>query len=106
MATIAVSNHTFFVRERGEGPVALFVHGFPLDSTMWLEQIDRLSDVRRCIAPDLRGFGHSAPSLRPALTMEDHADDLVSLVDALDVEQVDLVGFSMGGYVAVSYTHL
>jgi len=103
MATIAVSNHTFFVRERGEGPVALFVHGFPLDSTMWLEQIDRLSDVRRCIAPDLRGFGHSAPSLRPALTMEDHADDLVSLVDALDVEQVDLVGFSMGGYVALAF---
>jgi len=103
MSTIAVNSHQFFLRERGRGPVALFVHGFPLDSTMWLEQVDRLSDVRRCIAPDLRGFGASVPTLRTALTMEDHADDLAGILDALDVERVDLIGLSMGGYIALAF---
>lgn len=103
MSEITVNEHDFFYRERGSGPVALFVHGFPLDSTMWVEQLDALSDIRRCIAPDLRGFGRSAPSVRPVLTMEDHADDLAALLDALSVEQVDLVGLSMGGYVALAF---
>jgi len=103
MATITVNHHQFFTRERGRGPVALFVHGFPLDSTMWLEQTERLSDVRRCIVPDLRGFGSSAPSLRTVLTMEEHADDLVGIIDVLGIERVDLVGLSMGGYVALAF---
>lgn len=103
MAHITIDDHEFFYREQGHGPVALFVHGFPLDSTMWLEQIDALSDIRRCIAPDLRGFGRSTPSVRPILSMDDLADDLVSLLDAVDVEQVDLVGLSMGGYVALAF---
>ncbi|MEA2024147.1 MAG: alpha/beta hydrolase [Actinomycetota bacterium] len=103
MPEITINGHEVFYREQGSGSVALFVHGFPLDSTMWLEQLDALSDVRRCIAPDLRGFGRSAPSVRPVLTMEDHAFDLVALIDALGVERVDLIGLSMGGYVALAF---
>ncbi len=103
MPRITVDGHGFFYREQGTGSVALFVHGFPLDSTMWLEQIQMLSDVRRCIAPDLRGFGCSSPSTRPVLSMEDHADDLAALLDALGVDQVDLVGLSMGGYIALAF---
>ena len=102
MPRLTVNDHDLFFREQGTGSVALFIHGFPLDSTMWLEQIQMLSDARRCIAPDLRGFGRSAPSTRSILSMEDHADDLVALLDALGVEQVDLVGLSMGGYVALA----
>lgn len=103
MSYTTVNSHSIFSHERGSGPVALFVHGFPLDSTMWSEQVEALADVRRCIAPDLRGFGNSAPSLRPVLTMESHADDLAALMDALDVERVDLVGLSMGGYIALAF---
>ena len=44
-------------REQGSGPLALFVHGFPLDGTMWLDQLAALADLRRCVAIDLRGFG-------------------------------------------------
>lgn len=102
MHDIAIDGHTFRYRERGDGPTALFVHGFPLDSTMWLEQLAALSGVRRCVAPDLRGFGRSTPTTRDVLAMEDHADDLIAMLDALDVDRVDLVGFSMGGYVALS----
>ncbi|MEN8114512.1 MAG: alpha/beta hydrolase [Actinomycetota bacterium] len=103
MAEITGNDHTFFYREQGSGDVALFVHGFPIDSTMWLEQIDDLSDIRRCIAPDLRGFGRSAPSTRPVLTMEEHADDLAAMLDAWGIETVDLVGLSMGGYIALAF---
>lgn len=103
MPHITVNDHEFFYREQGSGSVALFVHGFPLDSTMWLEQIQMLAGTRWCIAPDLRGFGRSSPSIRSVLSMEDHADDLVALLDALAIEQVDLVGLSMGGYIALAF---
>lgn len=102
MHEINANQHTFSYRVRGSGAVALFIHGFPLDSTMWLEQLDGLADIRRCIAPDLRGFGRSAPTTRGVLSMDDHADDLIAFLDALDIDQVDLVGLSMGGYVALA----
>jgi pimeloyl-ACP methyl ester carboxylesterase len=89
-------------RERGSGPLALFVHGYPLDSTLWLEQLEDLADLRRCVAPDLRGFGLSEPSCLPALTMERHADDLADLLDRLGAQAADVVGLSMGGYVALA----
>jgi 3-oxoadipate enol-lactonase len=90
--------------ETGDGPVALFIHGFPFDSTMWKELTEDLAGLRRCIAVDLRGFGDSDRSTRQALTMEDHADDLaVFLKKASVVADVDVVGLSMGGYVALAF---
>jgi 3-oxoadipate enol-lactonase len=94
------------IRQRGTGPVALFVHGFPLDSTLWLEQIAALSDLRRCIAPDLRGFGRSSPVTGAPLLMEDHAADLAAVLDLVSAEQADIIGLSMGGYVALAFAEL
>lgn len=106
MYHVTTNNHTFSYREQGSGPVALLVHGFPLDSTMWLDQIADLSDIRRCIAPDLRGFGGSAPTTESDLSMERHASDMLAFIDALEIDHVDLVGFSMGGYVALAFAEL
>ena len=103
MHYVTANNHTFSYREQGSGPVALFVHGFPLDSTMWLDQIADLSDIRRCVAPDLRGFGGSTPTTEADLSMERHANDMVAFLDALEIDRVDLVGFSMGGYIALAF---
>ena len=103
MNHVTVNGHTFSYREQGGGSVAVFLHGFPLDSTMWLEQLAALSDLRRCIAPDLRGFGGSAPTTERDLSMERHAGDLLAILDALEVTRVDLVGFSMGGYIALAF---
>ena len=84
----------------GEGPVLLFVHGFPLDHSMWDAQRAAFAATHRVIVPDLRGFGQS--DVTPGtVTMERLADDLSLLLEALDVEgPVVLCGLSMGGYVA------
>ena len=87
------------VEERGRGRPLLLVHGFPLDHTMWNEQLTTLSDGCRVIAADLRGFGHSDRGDEP-LTMDLFADDLNSLLDALQIDTpVTFCGLSMGGYV-------
>lgn len=89
------------VEVQGEGPAILFVHGYPLDRTIWREQIDALDGYRR-IAPDLRGMGQSdAPDL--GYGMELYAADLAALLDALGVDDVVLCGLSMGGYIAFEF---
>src|ERR1700741_4228246 len=45
--------------ELGSGPGALFLHGFPLNSYQWRGVLPRLASLRRCIAPDFLGLGHS-----------------------------------------------
>jgi 3-oxoadipate enol-lactonase len=84
-----------------DGPAVLLVHGFPFDRRMWRFQVNTLATAGlRVIAPDLRGFGSSdGPS---PTTMEGHAKDLLSLLDRMRVPKVTLVGFSMGGYVALA----
>lgn len=89
--------------EQGErtAEALVFLHGFPLDHTMWQYQLSALGAHYRCIAPDLRGFGSSplAPEGNP-WAMDDLADDVVALLDKLGIEQATFCGLSMGGYVA------
>ena len=106
MPYIQLNSGRFHYRERGSGPLAVFVHGFPLDSTMWLDQFDALGNVRRCVALDLAGSGLSDPIGVEALTMERHAGDVADLVEALGEEQADIVALSMGGYVALALWEL
>lgn len=87
------------VLDEGEGPPLLFVHGFPLNHTMWNAQIEAFAGTHRVIAPDLRGFGESDVA-DGTVSMEQYADDLNTLLDALDVDEpVVYCGLSMGGYI-------
>src|SRR5215212_2179585 len=89
------------VEVRGEGPAVLFVHGYPLDRTMWRAQLDGLAGYQR-VAPDLRGMGQSdAPDLGYGMNI--YAADLVALLDALGIDEVVLCGLSMGGYIAFEF---
>jgi 3-oxoadipate enol-lactonase len=88
---------------RGQGMPILLVHGFPLEHSMWDAQIAGLSRRWRVIAPDLPGFGGSQARGGVA-TMEQMADDLLALLDALEIsEPVVLCGLSMGGYIAFQF---
>src|SRR5438876_2958689 len=100
MSMIKCGNINLNVVERGAGVPLLLVHGYPLDHSMWQAQIDALLDICRVIAPDLRGFGGSDVTLG-TLTMEQMADDLAALLNALKInERITFCGLSMGGYVA------
>ncbi len=100
---VRAGNFEVNVTERGQGMSVLLVHGFPLDHSMWNAQIERLSQRWRVIAPDLRGFGGSQVS-SGMVTMEQMADDLAALLEALAIrEPVVVCGLSMGGYVAFQF---
>ena len=101
MPLIDIPGARLNVVDAGQGPPLLFVHGFPLNHAMWRFQIEELSRSGfRCIAPDLRGFGHSSVS-QGIVTMEQFADDLAELLNAMRIQdQVVFCGLSMGGCVA------
>lgn len=99
MISIRTDGADLNVFEQGRGAPLLFVHGFPLDHTLWLEQFPAFASTHRVIAPDLRGFGASSVT-EGLVSMERFADDLAALLDALQIaEPVVFCGLSMGGYI-------
>ena len=59
--------------ERGEGPAAVFVHGFLMNGHLWRDVIESLSTVRRCIAIDLLGHGQTQVSSDQDLSFDSQA---------------------------------
>jgi len=83
----------------------LLVHAFPLNARMWEPQLPLSANGWRVIAPQLRGM--DGGSLQPAATsMDDHAADVIDLLDALHIEDAVIGGLSMGGYVAFALFRL
>jgi len=92
--------------EAGAGWPVLLIHGFPLHASMWRPQLERAPPGWRYIAPDLRGFGPRAANAAPADSVDDHAADLIALLDALEIDRAAIGGLSMGGYVTFAlYRH-
>jgi pimeloyl-ACP methyl ester carboxylesterase len=86
--------------EHGSGAVALFVHGFPLNGYHWRHQIEGLSDMRRCVAPDLMGLGYSEVTADQSLSFDAQAQMLREFIDALEIREIDLIGNDSGGAIA------
>ncbi|QDU95619.1 alpha/beta fold hydrolase [Lignipirellula cremea] len=100
MKKVALADTALHLHDEGTGPVLLLVHGFPLDHSMWREQIAAFRHSHRVLAPDLRGFGQNEAA-EGTVTMEQFADDLAGLLDALGItEKITFCGLSMGGYIA------
>jgi len=83
--------------EQGRGPVALFVHGVLLNGHLWRHQLEQLSDIRRCIAVDLLAHGDTEISPEQDVSVTANAEMLKQFLNALNVDQVDLVGNDSGG---------
>jgi len=80
-----------------KGQVVMFSHGWPLNSDSWESQMLFLADKGyRVIAHDRRGHGRSSQPWE-GNDMDHYADDLAAVIDALDVKDITLVGFSTGG---------
>lgn len=101
MQHVPVNGISIAVDVEADGPAVLFVHGFPLDRTMWRHLMDGLSSRTR-IAPDLRGMGQSDVP-RSGYSIPRYADDLAELLNVLGVERTVVSGLSMGGYVAFDF---
>ncbi|HEX8534805.1 MAG TPA: alpha/beta hydrolase [Allosphingosinicella sp.] len=86
-----------FYKDWGTGPVVLLSHGWPLNADAWEDQLFFLaSNGCRVIAHDRRGHGRSTQTWR-GNTIDRYADDLATLMEALGLRGVTLVGHSTGG---------
>ena len=90
-------------REAGAGPVALFVHGALLNSHVWRHQLAELSDIRHCIVLDLLAHGGTEIAPCQDLSLAANAMMIGEFLDALKVDQVDLVCNDTGGAIAQIY---
>jgi pimeloyl-ACP methyl ester carboxylesterase len=86
--------------EQGAGPVALFVHGVLLNGYLWRHVIDRVKDLRRCIAVDLMAHGATKISRDQDVSFTAQAEMLAAFCDSLKLDQVDLVANDSGGGIA------
>jgi pimeloyl-ACP methyl ester carboxylesterase len=98
---LELKSRTIGYLDQGSGPAVLLIHAFPLNRTMWAPQLPALSNRFRVIAPDLPGFGESQPA--SPWSMEDFAEDLQQLLDALGVRDAAIAGVSIGGYIAFAF---
>ncbi|WP_317172202.1 alpha/beta hydrolase [Hymenobacter sp. BRD67] len=81
----------------GQGDPIVLIHGWPLSAASWEYQLAELPlHGKRVIAYDRRGFGHSSKPWE-GYTYDTLADDLKAVLDELNLQNVTLVGFSMGG---------
>jgi pimeloyl-ACP methyl ester carboxylesterase len=86
--------------EEGRGPSVVFAHGFLFDHTMFAAQFEELPEKYRCLALDMRGHGRSECPDGP-WSMQDLVVDLVSFIEGTNSAPCHLVGFSLGGMIAV-----
>ncbi len=96
MPEIASGRHRIFYQEDGSGSPVLFGHSLTFDGDMFEAQVPELSKRHRCIRVDFRGHGRSSKIDEP-YTLEDNAQDVFTLADALGIAGFHYVGLSMGG---------
>ncbi len=90
--------------DEGAGPVIVLLHGINSDAASWRTVVDTIGPGYRVIAPDLLGFGQSPKPDDLDYTADQHAEVLAATLADLGVsERFVLVGYSMGGNVAVRY---
>lgn len=86
-----------YYKDWGSGKPVIFSHGWPLDGDMWDDQLNVLAENGyRAIAFDRRGFGRSGQPWE-GYNYDTFAADIKGLIDHLELDDVTLVGFSMGG---------
>jgi pimeloyl-ACP methyl ester carboxylesterase len=86
--------------ERGQGPAALFVHGVFLNSYYWRHVMARLSDERRCLAPDLLGHGDTPVKPGQEVSLRVQAELLAAFCEAMGLDEVDVVANDSGSAIA------
>lgn len=86
--------------ERGRGPAAVFLHGFPMNGLQWRGSLELLSQHRRCIALDFMGLGYTQAPTQRDLSPQAQTDMLAALLDGLSIPAADVVANDSGGTIA------
>ena len=94
--SVHANGATFRVTRIGTGSPLLLLHGWPEFSLTWEPVMARLADRFALFAPDLRGFGASDKPDGP-FGPDQHAADMLALMDALGITQAGVVGHDVGG---------
>lgn len=90
------------VERAGDGPPLVLLHGFTGATTTWTPLLPRLAAEHETIAIDLPGHGRSSASeIADRYALARFADDLLRVLDALAIDRVALLGYSMGGRAAL-----
>ena len=92
--------------EAGSGPAALFVHGVLLNKYFWRHEMAGLSDIRRCISIDLLAHGDTEIAPDQDVSVTANAKMLREVLDALQIDQVDVIGNDSGGGIAQIFAAL
>lgn len=100
MPALSINATTLFYECVGSGPALLLIHGLGSSGDDWAFQREEFSRRHTLILPDLRGSGRSAKPPGP-YSIAQFAADLWELLDALAIESAALLGFSLGGAVAI-----
>ncbi|MCY4073578.1 MAG: 2-succinyl-6-hydroxy-2,4-cyclohexadiene-1-carboxylate synthase [Chloroflexi bacterium] len=99
---LCVNGYHYGLEISGSGEGLLLLHGFGGDKTMWADLRARLDSEYRVIAADILGHGTSdKPSQVPAYHMERVSRDILSLLDELRIPECHMLGYSMGGRLAL-----
>jgi pimeloyl-[acyl-carrier protein] methyl ester esterase len=96
---VAADGRKMAYREAGSGPPLVLVHGWAMSSAIFTEALPALSDQFRVLAPDLPGHGHSTPGADYRL--DTLAGALLAWMQDLDLQHVRLLGWSLGGQIAL-----
>jgi len=96
-------NVRLHITDAGEGRPILLIHGWPLSDEMYEYQYNDLINKNfRAIGITLRGFGKSNKPYGE-YNYDVHASDIKAVLDILEIEDAVLVGFSMGGAIAIRF---
>lgn len=90
-----------YAEEWGEGPPVVLIHGLGMSTYTWRHIAPELSETRRVIAIDLKGFGRSDKPFDQDYSAHDQAKLVAAFLDHRHLNQVTLIGHSFGGEVAL-----
>jgi pimeloyl-ACP methyl ester carboxylesterase len=100
MTYAKINELDLYYEEHGDGEPLVLLHGGIHAGEMFRAILPALSEGRRVVAVDLQGHGHTADIDRP-LDAELMAGDIAGLIEHLGLEQADVMGYSLGGKVAL-----
>jgi non-heme chloroperoxidase len=91
-----------YYEDRGQGQPILLVHGWTCSSRFWQRNVAELAKEFRVVTLDLRGHGNSSKILG-GHTIAQYARDVREIIELLQLEELTLAGWSLGGPVVLSY---